>query len=73
MTNNIHPSFEDIAIARDLVRKPEIKLLAMCLYRIAATEPVDKDNIPPMFVRMAHRMIHHPEHVKALNAVLEII
>jgi hypothetical protein len=68
-----NPTFEDISIARDLVRKPEVRMLALCLYRIGTTEPVVKDNIPPIYVRMAYRMLKEPKHMDDINRVLEIV
>lgn len=65
--------FRDLAIARDLMRKPQVKLLALTLWRIYTDDPMDKENIPPIFVRMAHRIINDPQHLQHLNAVLEVV
>jgi hypothetical protein len=62
-------SFEDIAIKRDLVRRPEVRLLAKCLAELAGADTKDIDMI---FLRMANRIITRPEAIKMLNAVLEI-
>lgn len=65
--------FRDLAIARDLARKPQVRLLAMTLWRISTDDPIDKDNIPPIYVRMAHRIITDQQHLRHLNAVLEVV
>lgn len=65
--------FRDLAIARDLTRRPQVKLLALTLWRMATDDPIDKDNIPPIYVRMAHRMITDPQHIRHLNSVLEVV
>lgn len=65
--------FRDLAIARDLIRKPQVRLLALTLWQIYTDDPKDKDNIPPIFVRMAHRIISEPEHLRHLNIVLEVV
>lgn len=65
--------FRDMAIARDLIRKPQVKLLALTLWQIYTDDPKDKENIPPIFVRMAHRIITEPQHIRHLNAVLEVV
>lgn len=51
--------FEQIAIARDLVRKPEIKFLAGVLYTVT-TGIVDKSDIPPVYITIAHRILTRP-------------
>jgi len=53
---------EMIAITRDLARKPEIRFLASVLHTIA-TGVVEHDvmRMPPLYVRMAHRIITKPE------------
>jgi hypothetical protein len=63
--------FEQVAIARDLVRKPEIKLLAKTIASIHGAA-VD-DDIPPIFVTLAHRLITRPEKKQLLLQVLEIV
>ena len=73
MSNKSDEEFRDLAIARDLVRKPQVQLLAMTLWRIHTDLPTDKENIPPIFVRMAHKIITDPHHLRHLNAVLEVV
>lgn len=70
-----NPSIEDIAIVRDLVRRPEVKMLAMALAKIGSpsTAVVDKDNLPIIWVRMAHRLINHPENWLMLDRIREIL
>ena len=65
--------FKDIAISRDLARKPQVKLLALTLWRIYTDAPIDKDNIPPIYVRLAYNIINDPQHLRHLNAVLEVV
>lgn len=65
--------FKDIAIARDLARKPAVKLLALTLWQIYTDAPKDKDNIPPIYVRLAYNIITDPQHLRHLNSVLEVV
>lgn len=67
--------FENIAIARDLVRKPEIATIALALARINAptSAVVTKDNIPPIYVTLAYRlMTRHPER-QAFLALIDML
>lgn len=51
--------FERIAVARDLVRKPEVKLLANILFRIGGTTSIatEADEIPAFYIILAHRIM----------------
>lgn len=72
MTNDPR-DFEQIAISRDLVRKPEIRTLALTLARINSTGPVDKNEIPPIYVQLAHRLLTRKEARQLLLATLEAL
>jgi len=48
--------FQRIVIARELVRRPEIKFLAGVLYNLT-TGVVDKNEIPPIYITIAYKLI----------------
>lgn len=65
--------FEQVAITRDLVRRPEIKVLAYTLAKINSNGPIDRDNIPPLYVTLAYRLITHRAKREALTSILEAL
>jgi hypothetical protein len=52
--------FERVIIARELVRRPEIKFLAGVLYTMT-TGDVEKNDIPPIYITIAYKIITKPE------------
>lgn len=67
--------FEAIAIARDLSRRPDVKVLALAIANLMATptRPVEKERIPPLYLIMANRLLAHPVERKAFLALLDML
>lgn len=77
MTDNEteYNEFEAVAIARDLMRKPDVRILALAIANLMATptRPVHRDNIPPLYLIMANRLLNHPVERKAFLALLDLV
>lgn len=65
--------FQQIAIMRDLVRRPEIRTLALILAKMGATGPVDRNDIPAIWVMLAHKLITNKSQRQMLYAALEAL
>jgi hypothetical protein len=63
--------FNLAAISRDLIRRPEIKHLAKVLAMLGPTGPVTED-IPPIYIYQAYRLIEKPELAEILKTTIEI-
>lgn len=73
MSTQDNDEFERIAIARDLVRKPEIKFLAGVMYNLATGHVGSQDDIPPIYVMIAHKIITKPGAKTLLIQAMEIL
>lgn len=71
MTDEIS-DFKIVAVTRDLSRRPEIRHLAFVLQKIASTTPVSQDDVAPIFVYQAYRLIEKPELVELLQVTLSV-
>lgn len=66
--------FDQIIIARDLVRRPEIRFLAGCIYNLATGTVVGANGeIPAVYVMIAHRIMTKPGAKQLLIQAMEMI
>lgn len=65
--------FELAAVARDLGRNPEVKIIALALARLYVPTGVvvDKENIPSIYIMMGHTLIKNKVKREAFLALLE--
>lgn len=61
--------FERVVIAREMVRKPEIKFLAGVLFTMT-TGVVSKEEIPPIYITIAYKIITKPQARELLLAAI---
>ena len=64
--------FEQMAISRDLARRPEIRHLAKVLQKLGPTETVAADPPAPIYLQQAYRLIEKPQLAELLITTLEI-
>ena len=64
--------FEQMAITRDLARRPEIRHLAKVLQKLGPTETVEADPPAPIYLQQAYRLIEKPLLAELLITTLEI-
>lgn len=72
MSNDNVVEFQLAAITRDLVRRPEIRHLAKVLSKLGPTRPVEGDDIQPIYIYMAFKLIEKPELAAMLMATIEV-
>jgi hypothetical protein len=71
-----YDEFEAIAVARDLVRKPEVRTLALALARFNApknSQKITVDNIPAIWIIFSHRLLSHPTERAAILALVDML
>lgn len=71
MTDNID-EFQLVAITRDLARRPEVKHLAKVLSMLGPTRPVEGEDIQPIYIYMAYKLIEKPELTEILKTTIDI-
>jgi hypothetical protein len=70
---NTPTDFEQIAITRDLIRKPETRFLASVLESIATSSVAKTSEPKPIYVTLAHKIINHPGAMSTLQHALEVV
>lgn len=70
-----YDEFEAVAVARDLMRRPNIATLALALARLNAPTGivVNKERIPPVYVTLAYRLLTKRDERLAMLALIDLL